>query len=198
MHSNVLFFLCWLHRYNSAVHRGSDSCGKAVCSVQASGYHHIPEQARCRRPGVILALVSHLEHSTSLWLGKLPAGGSRHVVWTRLAESRFQKHVLHHLLFLTLLRCAICHHCGVIFMAALHAKTSITLSFWHFWCHLQMSWWSLVCCLQKYIHQVHFCQIGLSVLHQNGLFYFGKCLLLLHYILTCNVIFFTPLHFINT
>lgn len=127
MNSNLI-----LHRYNSTVHSGPDCCGTAVRSVQASGYHHIPGQARCRRVGILLALVSDLEYTASLWLGELPAGGSRHILRTRLAESRSQKCVLHHLLLLTLFCCAIRHHCGVIFMAALHAKTSRTLSWFTF------------------------------------------------------------------
>ncbi len=109
------------------MHSGPDCCGTAVCSVQASGHHHIPDQARRRRAVVILAVVSGLEYPASLWLGELPAGGSRHILRTRLAESRSQECVLHHLLLLSLFRCAIPHHCGVIFMAALHAKTSRTV-----------------------------------------------------------------------
>lgn len=73
--SSVMFYLLYLYRYNSTVHCGPDRGGKVVCCVQASGYHHVPEQARRRRVGIMLAVVSDLEYSSSPRLGQLPAGG---------------------------------------------------------------------------------------------------------------------------
>lgn len=76
----VMYSVLYLYRYNSTVHSGPDRRGKVVCGMQASGYHHIPEQARHRRVGIMLAVVSDLEYSSSSRLGELPAGGGGNVL----------------------------------------------------------------------------------------------------------------------
>lgn len=88
--------------------------------MQAAWHSDVPNQACHGRRGLLLGLVLHLEHATTVWMGQLPAGGCNDLLCPQLVQQRPSQCLLHPVLLPALFRFAIFHHCLLLLTSPLH------------------------------------------------------------------------------
>lgn len=83
-----IYILSIVCRHYISVYSCSDCSREDVCGVQAAGADNLPKEACGWRYCFFLAVVPHMEFTSTVWLGQVRSGGGRDILCTRLAQSR--------------------------------------------------------------------------------------------------------------